>query len=160
MLLRGSDMSGQKPAFTLVEIILAVIFLGIMAVIAIPRISFSGSSRQQVDNLARKFVTDLRRTRMLAISNAATNTTGFTLQMTGSAPYYSGYQIIDDSNTPGTVVDSQTIDSTILISGSQVSFGPLGNVRAGSLMLQITAQNRRYVIFITRSTGMVKWTRY
>jgi prepilin-type N-terminal cleavage/methylation domain-containing protein len=153
-------MSRQKKAFTLIEVILVVLFLGIVAAIAIPRLSSSAASGQKVDGLAAKFVTDLRRTRMLAISNAATNTTGFTLQMTGSAPYYSGYQIIDDSNS--TVVDSQTIDSNININfaGSTFSFGPSGSLRTGSdTRLRILTQSRYYLISIYGATGMVKCDR-
>jgi type II secretory pathway pseudopilin PulG len=159
MLLRGSDMARQKTAFTLVEVILVVLFLGIVAVIAIPRISYSGSSRQKADGVARKIITDLRRTRMLAISNAATNTTGFTLKMTGSAPY-SGYQIVDDSN--GTVVDSQTIDSRvscICLATTQFGFGPLGNKRTGGPFIRVSAQGRTYTITFTNATGMVRCTK-
>jgi Tfp pilus assembly protein FimT len=157
----GSDMSRQKTAFTLVEVILVVLFLSIVAVIAIPRFSSAGSSRQKADGVAKKIVTDLRRTRMLAISNAATNTTGFTLRMTGSSPYLS-YQILDDSTTPSTVVDSQTIDpkvSCTCVGLAYVSFGPLGNKRAGSLMIRVIAQGRNYVITFVSTTGAVKWTK-
>jgi prepilin-type N-terminal cleavage/methylation domain-containing protein len=155
-------MGRQKKAFTLIEVILVVLLLGIVAVIAVPRISFSVSSGQKADSLAKKLTTDLRRTRMLAISNAATNPTGFTLKMTGSAPFYSGYQIIDDSNS--TVVNSQTIGSKIMFTGSsQFSFGPLGSLRNTSstlLMLQIIIQNRYYKISITSATGIVKCNRF
>ena len=157
-------MTRQKTAFTLVEVILVVLFLGIVAVIAIPRLSYSGSSSQKVASLARKIVTDLRRTRMLAISNAATNPTGFTLKMTGSAPY-SGYQIIDGSS--GTVVYSQTISSGISVTcfgGSEFPFGPLGDKRTGGVisgaMIRISAQGRLYIITFTTATGMVRCTKY
>jgi len=155
-------MNRYKPAFTLVEVILVVLFLGIVAVIAIPRISFSGSSRQKVGGVARKIATDLRRTRMLAISNAATNSTGFTLKMIGSAPYL-GYQIIDDSDTPGTVVDSQTIDSNVRVTCAgtpNFSFGPLGNKRTGGgFIISISAQGRTYTIKFTVATGMMTCTK-
>jgi Tfp pilus assembly protein FimT len=152
-------MSRQKTAFTLVEVILVVFFLSIVAVIAIPRLRTSVASRQKAGGVAKKIVTDLRRTRMLAISNAATNTTGFTLKMTGSSPYL-GYQIVDDSNS--TVVDSQTIDSKVTctcVGLSYVSFGPLGNKRAGSLIIRVIAQGRTYMITFITATGAVKWTK-
>jgi Tfp pilus assembly protein FimT len=151
-------MSRQKTAFTLVEVILIVLFLGIVAVIAIPIISYSGSSRQKADGVAKKIVTDIRRTRMLAISNAATNPTGFTLKMTGSVPY-SGYQIIDDSN--GTVVYSQTIASGISCTGSDLyPFGPIGNHRRVRIdMLTISAQGRTYTVSVPYATGVVKCTK-
>jgi Tfp pilus assembly protein FimT len=152
-------MSKQKKAFTLIEIILVVLFLGIVMVIAVPRLSSAGSSRQKADGLAKKLTTDLRRTRMLAISNAATNTTGFTLEMAGLSPY-SGYQIIDDSNS--TVVDSQTIDPQVSVScaGSNLfSFGPLGNVLSGSgVQITVSASGKTLTINITSATGMVQCT--
>ena len=70
-------MNRQKSAFTLTELILVVIFLGIFAAISIPRLNFAVVSKQIADSHAKKIVTDLRRTRSLAISNAAENTTGF-----------------------------------------------------------------------------------
>jgi type II secretory pathway pseudopilin PulG len=161
ILRQGLDMGRQKKAFTLIEAILIVLFLGIVAVIAVPRFSFSAQSKQKAKSLAKKIVTDLRRTRMLAISNAATNSTGFTLKMTGSAPY-SNYQITDDSSTPGTVVDSQTIDSQVSVScaGSGLfSFGPSGSVRSGSdVRITVSASGKTFTINITSATGMVKCT--
>lgn len=153
----GFAMTKQKTAFTLVEAILVVLFLGILAAIAIPRLSLSASSKQKANSLARKIVTDLRRTRRLAISNAATNPTGFTLRMTAPEPYL-GYQIVDDSNS--VVVDSQTIDSNVRCMGSSLlSFGPLGNLRSGPRSaLFIVAEGRVYKISFVRSTGMVKCT--
>ena len=85
-------MASQKGAFTLVELILIVLFVGICAFIAVPRMNISAVSKQKADYLAGKIVTDLRRTRRLAISDAANNTDGFALNMTGSSPY-TGYEI-------------------------------------------------------------------
>jgi prepilin-type N-terminal cleavage/methylation domain-containing protein len=152
-------MGRQKKAFTLIEVILVILFLGIVAAIAVPRFSFSAQSKQKAKSSAEKIVTDLRRTRMLAISNAATNTTGFTLKMTGTSPY-SGYQITDDSN--GTVVDSQTIDPQVSVScaGSNLfSFGPSGNLRSGSgVQTTVSASGKTLTINITSATGMVQCT--
>jgi Tfp pilus assembly protein FimT len=158
----GFAMARQKTAFTLVEIILAVLFLGIMAVIAIPRLSHSASSKQKADCLAKKIVTDLRRTRRLAISNAAVNTAGFKLSMTGSSPY-TGYNIVDasivDANSDETM-DSHTIDSAVSCTGGdEFEFGPLGNLLSGSdTQLVISADEKRFTIDITSATGMVKCT--
>jgi len=150
----GFAMARQKTAYTLIEVILAVLFLGIVAVIAIPRLSLSVSSRQKTDSLAKKIVTDLRRTRRLAISNAATNPTGFTLEMTGPIPFRSGYKIVDDSNN--VTVDSQTIDSNIFCLGSSLfSFGPLGDLRSGVILI-VAAGGRVYRISFVRATGMVR----
>ena len=152
----GFAMARQKTAFTLVEIILAVLFLGIMAVIAIPRLSHSASSKQKADCLAKKIVTDLRRTRGLAISNAAVNTVGFKLSMTGS-PTYTGYNIVDANSSE--TVDSHTIDSAVSCTGDEeFEFGPLGNLLTESDQLVISAGEKEFTIDITSATGMVKCT--
>ena len=153
----GFAMARQKTAFTLVEVILAVLFLGIMAVIAIPRLSHSASSKQKADCLAKKIVTDLRRTRGLAISDAANNTEGFKLKMSGSAPY-TEYEI--ENEDTGETVDSHTIDSAVSCTGGdEFKFGPLGNLLSGSdTQLVISADEKTFTIDITSATGMVKCT--
>jgi Tfp pilus assembly protein FimT len=150
-------MAREKTAVTLIEALLVVLFLGIMAVIAIPRLSLSTLSKQKADCLAQKIVTDLRRTRRLAISNAAENTAGFKLNMTGTSEY-TGYDIVD-ANSDETV-DSQTIDPAVSCTGgNEFKFGPQGNLLSGSdTQLVISAGGKTFTIDITSATGMVKCT--
>jgi type II secretory pathway pseudopilin PulG len=150
-------MARQKTAFTFVEVVLVVIFLGIIALIAIPRLSFSAISGQKADSLTRKIITDLRRTRRLAISNAAGNNFGFKLSMEGPSPY-TGYIIVDVNS--GDTVDSHSIDSAVSCTGdSEFEFGPLGNLLSGSgTQLTISAGEKEFTIDITSATGMVKCT--
>lgn len=150
-------MARQKGAFTLVELILIVLFVGILAFIVVPRMNLSAISKQKADTTARKIITDLRRTRRLAISDAANNTAGFALKMTGSSPY-TGYEIenLDTAET----VDSYTIDSAITCTGgSEFNFGPLGNLLTGSdTQLSVSASGKTFTITITSATGMIKCT--
>ncbi len=143
-----------RTAYSLVELLIVVIFLGIIAAIAVPRLNFSMISRYEADGVARKIVTDLRRTRSLAISNAANNTAGFALNMTGGSPY-SGYEI-ENLDTAATV-DSHTIDSDISCTGGAAfQFGPLGNLKAGSgAQLTISASGKTFTITITTATGLI-----
>lgn len=149
-------MVRQKKAITLVELILIVLFLGILAAIAVPRLNFPAITRKQVETVARKIVTDLRRTRSLAISDAAENTDGYALNMTGSP--YTGYKIVDLSDS--SQVDSHTIDSDITCTGgASFQFGPLGNLLAESdAQLVVFAEEKTFTIKITSATGMVKCT--
>lgn len=148
-------MVRQKKAITLVELILIVLFLGILAAIAVPRLNFPAITRKQVETVARKIVTDLRRTRSLAISDAAENTDGYALNMTGSP---TGYEIVDLSDS--SQVDSHTIDSDITCTGgASFQFGPLGNLLAESdAQLFVSAEEKTFTIEITSATGMIKCT--
>ena len=152
-------MAREKTAVTLAEVILIVLFLGILAVIAIPRLSLSTLSKQKADCLAQKIVTDLRRTRRLAISDAASNTDGFALNMTGSAPY-TGYEIVNLDTSTTITNGTFSIDSAIVCTGGdEFKFGPLGNLLSGSdTNLSVSAEGKSFTIDITSATGMVKCT--
>ncbi|MDD5328004.1 MAG: hypothetical protein PHY02_09380 [Phycisphaerae bacterium] len=152
-------MTKKSNAHTLIELIVILIILAALAVVAVPKLQFSTLYNKQADIVTRKLITDLRRTRTLAIANAATNQTGFKLQMTGTAPY-SGYQIIDDSN--GVVVDTQTIGSNINVIPLGLNyfrFGPLGNKTAGGIMILIYTGDRTYRIIFYSATGMMRCQR-
>ena len=144
----------KKSAYTLVELIIVVVILAAMAVIAIPRLRFPTLYRKQADTVARKIVTDLRRARELAISNAATNSNGYAISRTGLT-----YQIVDGNGTPITN-GTFTIDSKISCSGgTNFRFGPLGSLTAyDSNQLTVSAQGKIFTISITPATGMIKCT--
>lgn len=148
-------METRNAAFSYVEMIIVVVFLGIVAAIAVPKLNFSVTSKQQAESTAWKIVTDLRRTRMLSISSAAANRTGFAVNITGSSPY-TGYEIrnLDTSE----IVDSFTIETNISCTGgTSFQFGPLGNLLAGSdNQLVISASGKTCTISITPATGMIK----
>jgi Tfp pilus assembly protein PilE len=150
-------MARQKNAFTFVELILVVIFLGILAAISMPRLNFAVISKQKADGQARKIVTDLRRTRTLAISDAANNSSGFALSMVGSAPY-TAYEIINLDTTETT--DSHTINPAISCTGgTDFKFGPLGNLLSESdTELNVSTQGKTFTITIVPATGMVRCT--
>jgi len=147
-------MRKPKYAYTVVELIIIVLFLGVLAAIAVPKLNFSTIFKQEADCLARKIVTDLRRTRSLAISDAASNTDGYALNMTGSSPY-TGYEI-ENLDTEETV-DSHTVDSAVTCTGGEeFQFGPLGNLLSGSdTELTVSASGKTFTITITSATGMV-----
>lgn len=137
------------------EVIIVVLIIGAIAFITVPRLNFAAIYRKQAHTVAKKISTDLRRTRNLAIVNAATNSTGFTLRMTGSSPY-TGYQIVNDANSA--VVETQSLDSHISCSGgAEFRFGPLGNLRSGSgTTLNVASNGRTYTITLISGTGLVK----
>ena len=149
-------MKKTRRGYSLVELIIVVVFLGILAAVAIPRLNLSAVTKQRADTIARKLTTDLRRIRRMAISDAAGNTSGFALNLVGSAPY-SSYEI-KNLNTAVTV-DSHTIDSSInCTGGNNFEFGPLGNLLTGSdSTLTVAGAGRSFTITIIPATGAVKF---
>ncbi|MCK4752228.1 MAG: type II secretion system protein [Planctomycetes bacterium] len=150
-------MTMKKRAFTLAEVTVVIIFIAVLALVAIPRMNFSLIKKQKADYQARKIVTDLHRTRLLAISDAATNTDGFALSMTGAAPY-TGYEIVNLNTAE--IVDSHSITPGInCTGGSDFNFGPLGNLKPGSdTQVVVSAETKTFTIDVTSATGMVKCT--
>jgi len=151
-------MVKNKTAYSLIELIVFVLFLGIFAAITVPKMTFFIISKQKAETFANQVVTDLRRTRRLAISDAATNTDGYALNMTGGSPY-TGYEIVN-LNTSTTITNGTfSIDSDISCTGgANFQFGPLGNLKTGSgTQLTVTAGDKSFTIDITL-IGMVKCT--
>ena len=145
----------KKTAFTLAEMLIAVLFLGIFAYVAVPRMQTSILDRYKSESAAQKIVTDLRLVRNLAITEAANNTAGFALQMAGTSPY-SGYTIVNLANNQ--TVATHTIDAKISCSGGALfKFGPMGNLLAGSdTQLVVSAAGKTSSIGITAATGSVQ----
>lgn len=146
-------MIEKRAGYSLAEVIIVVMILGAFALVAVPRLDLGAMYHQQAYTVAKTITTDLRRTRTLAIVNAANNTTGFSLRISGS-----GYSILNDSNSA--TVDSQTIDSHITCAGdTQFLFGTLGSLRSGSgTSLTVSSQGKTYTISIISATGIVKCT--
>ena len=148
----------KDRAFSLVEMIVVVLWLGILAAIAVPRLNRAAISRNKAHTTARKIVTDLRLTHRLAISHAADNTQGYELQMVPPLPY-AKCRILD-CNPPPTTVELFTIDSDVSVTCPVVPtfrFGPLGNLELGSgTKIIVSAEGKSFTISIIQATGAVK----
>ncbi len=144
----------RRPGHTLVELVTIVLVLSFLACIAVPRFNLGAVWRTEADALVRQIVTDLRRTRTLAVLHAAGNPTGFALVVE-----HGGYQITDLQDS--TVLVAREIPSTVKCKGGeQFEFGPLGNLREGSdTELRISTEGRNYTIEIVPATGAVKCVR-
>jgi len=152
-------MAKKIKAFSMVELIIIVAIVAALTFIAVPRLGFTALRRKQAGTVAKKIVTDLRRTRRLAISDAANNTYGFALNMTGGSPY-TGYEIVN-LKPPSATVDSHTIDSAISCTGgANFQFGPLGNLTGDDTQLTVSPSGKTFTITITiiEATGTVKCT--
>ena len=147
-------MTQKRQVFTLVELILVSVFLVIIAIIAVPRLNFAGITKYEAEAVARKMVTDLRRTRQMAISDAAHNNKGFELRMVGGSPYAS-YEI--ENRDTSEIVDSYTIDSDVTVTGDfKFRFGPQGNLTIpGHTEITVSASGKSFTITIIVATGSV-----
>lgn len=148
-------MNSKTNGFSLVELIIAVMFVAILAVIAVPRLNFSLTAEKDAQATAKKIATDLRRTRQLAISDAVNNTAGYRLRFNGSSPY-SSYDIVNIDTSA--VVDSHTIPSGVsCTTGSDFRFGPMGNLLGGSSSrIDVSGSGMSLTLTVTTATGMVK----
>ena len=147
----------RRAGFTLTELLIVAAILSTLALVAVPRLQFGAISQRKAETAAQDVVMALRRTRSLAILYAATNSTGYGLQITNTSGT-TGYQITDLSSS--SVVDSRTLDSAVTCSGGQsFQFGPLGTLNQGSAStLTISAGGRTCTITIVAGTGLVKCT--
>jgi Tfp pilus assembly protein FimT len=148
-------MKRKRTGFSMLELVLIAVFLGIFAVIAVPRLNYAAIAKQKADSTAKKIVADLRLTRSLAISGAANNPDGFQLHMVGLNPY-TGYKI--ENRETEEVVASHTIDSDVTCSGdNRFRFGPLGNLSdTNNTHLTVSAEGKTFTINIIPATGIVK----
>jgi len=148
-------MTKKRNAHTLVELIVIVVILGVLAFVAIPRLRYAVLYRKKVDTVARRIVTDLRRTRQLAISNAATNTDGFAFNRDGST-----FEIEDLSDSSTVTNSTFTVDASITCSdGTSFQFGPLGNLKTGAdSQLTLFSEGKNFTINITPATGVIQCT--
>jgi prepilin-type N-terminal cleavage/methylation domain-containing protein len=147
-----------RNGYTLVELILVVLIIGVLTCVAVPRFSWAVVRGTQADAFVRQLTTDLRRTRTYALVQAARNPAGFALVMEGTAPYGS-YRIIDLHQSA--VVARCAVSAEVCCTGGRhFEFGPLGNLREGSdERLRVTGAGRAYTLTMVRATGIVKCVR-
>lgn len=148
-------MGYKRRAFSLAELILMVLFLGIFAAVAVPRLNLAIIDEQQSAGAARRLSADLRYARQLALSRAADHPDGFGLFMVSPSPYEQ-YEIRDLSD--GRVLHAYTIDDSAECEGGRrFRFGPLGNLLAGSdTQLTVSAGDKTFTITVVPATGSVQ----
>lgn len=145
----------NRNAVTLVELIVTIVILGVMTLVSVPRLRYSIIHGKQADAFSKKILTDLRRTRQLAITDAAANTDGFELSIDGLT-----YEIKDLSDNTTISNGTFSIDSKITCSGgTRFQFGPLGNLKTGSdTSLTVSSGGKSFTISVIPATGIVKCT--
>ena len=147
-------MKKSAKAFTIMELIMVVVLMGIFSAIAIPRINFAIIRKSESSATSELIVAGLRRTRRLAISNAAENLEGYRFEMEGSSPY-SGFTI--KNGVDNLIVDTFTFDSDVAVTNdNEFNFGPLGNLLNADTRIDVAAEGRSFAISVVPATGMIK----
>jgi prepilin-type N-terminal cleavage/methylation domain-containing protein len=149
-------MKQNRKAFTIIELVVVVLLIGIFSYVAIPRMRSGILDQSTSQTQAQKIITDLRLARNMAVTDAARNTSGFAVQMTGSSPYRS-YNVVNLTNN--SVVSTVAISSNASCTGgASFKFGPLGNLLAGSgNQLVVSGGGRTTIINIVAATGTVEY---
>jgi len=144
----------KRKGFNLVEALMVVVVIGILAAIAVPKLNLAVISKYKAEVTAKKIITDLRRVRSLAISNAVNNTQGFSLKLYNLP--CDRYEIVNLDTSE--VVDSHTIDPEVTVVGEadEFDFGPLGNLTSTYTYITVSAEDKNFIITIIRATGTIK----
>jgi prepilin-type N-terminal cleavage/methylation domain-containing protein len=147
----------RKEGYTLAELMIVVLIMGVMAAVAIPRLQVKAIRHKKADAVARKIVSDLRRARAMALHDAAINANGYEILMIGSP--FTGYQIdnLDSLET----LDTFTFESNVTVTSGadQFDFGPLGNLTKGvGSTLNVSSEEQSYTISFVTATGTVVLT--
>lgn len=149
-------MDVRKTAYSLVELILVIAIMGALTAVAVPRLQFDVVRSKQAEAFTHKISTDLRRTRSLALRDAATDPAGFALVLVGSTPHRH-YEI--RNTRTGEVIDRHAIDESLQVvgmNGSSLRFGPLGNLLDGSTRgIRISGGGVRMTVRVVTATGRV-----
>jgi prepilin-type N-terminal cleavage/methylation domain-containing protein len=155
---RSSLIHAPHHGHTLVELVTVVLVISILACVAVPRLNFGAVWGARADALAERLATDLRHTRALAITHAATSPEGYALIMEGSEPYRR-YEILNRHDH--TAAASCNIPAGVQCRGGRrFEFGPLGNLQnASDTRLQIGIEGKSYLLEIVPATGAVTWSR-
>ncbi len=145
----------KRKGFTLTEVVMVVMLLGVMAMVTIPRLQFSVVHQSEARGEARRLVTELRRVRSMALRDAATNSKGFELVMDNSG-VTTGYDIGDlDSHD---TLDTYTFDADVTVTAGtkKYDFGPLGNLTKGQgTVITVAAEALSFTISFVSTTGAV-----
>lgn len=145
----------KKNGYTLTELVMVVMLLGIMTAVAVPRLKFEVVRQNKARAEARRLVADFRRVRSMALRDAAVNSKGFEVVM-DSTGVCTGYSI--DNLDSSVTLDTHTFDTNVTVTagGAKYSFGPLGNLTKGQgTVITVASEGVSYTISFVASTGAV-----
>ncbi|HSX83563.1 MAG TPA: GspH/FimT family pseudopilin [Candidatus Saccharimonadia bacterium] len=137
--------------FTLVELLVALMIMGIMAAIAVPR--FSGLIKNyRLTNAARVIWLDLHRAKMMAIKQGRTMRVDFTATSYNIVRVDTAAVVL--SRNLSVHYPSVTFDTTATI--PSVSFGSTGTANGGTVVIQQgPTSSKHFTIAFTGRIGRI-----
>jgi prepilin-type N-terminal cleavage/methylation domain-containing protein len=132
---------------TLIEVVAAIVIIGILAAIGVPRLDFTASSRASVDGAAYMIASDIRYAQEFAMANRVSKTITFT---NGSSVYT--FNPISTGMDPyGRLPSGATISSNFTI-----TFNSLGEpTTGGGGSVTVSGGGQTRTISVLNYTGKV-----
>jgi len=146
-------LRGAGAGVTLIELLAVVVVLGLVAAIALPRLANADLWMAEGEAGVRKVVATARLARRMAIENAATNASGYTLICTQRT-----YRILNMSNFTYGEETSLTDGWQFDRSDYLVAFTPYGGaLKGGGLSddMIIRTGEKRWAVHFEPATGYV-----
>lgn len=145
----------RQTGYTLIEVVMVVVLLGVMTAVALPRLNFAVVRQSVARAEARRLVADLRRVRSMALRDAAINNKGFEMVMESSG-VCTGYEVcnLDSHATLYTYVFDD--DVTVTAGTDKYDFGPLGDLTKGQgTEITVASEALSFTISFVATTGAV-----
>jgi prepilin-type N-terminal cleavage/methylation domain-containing protein len=137
----------QSKGFTLIEVILVMVIIGILAATVVPRIDFTISTTASVDGAAYIVASDIRYAQEFAMANRVSKQVNFP----ANSPTY-------NFNPPNSLDPSGQLPSGVTINapGYTVQFNSLGEpIAGGGGSVTVSAGGLTKTVTVTNYTGKV-----